>query len=140
MNYLGLKKSIGKMGSLAKTGASRVGQAVKEEYQQAKEEYPEVRRRAGKAYNKAGKIANRGLDYAERVRNNASESKLFGDTTSHSRHEKSERSFFGSDYEEAEHRKPSRSGQTIVIHVNGKGNRRKKKRQHTNRRSGFSLI
>ncbi len=145
MNDLGLKKTIGKMGSLAKTGVEKAGRVVKSEYNHAKAEYPETKRKVGKAVAKADRIANRGLDYAERVRDNASESSLFKETESHhGRHEQSERFFIGADYERAEHRRPRNnkrrhSGQTIVINVNGNSGR-KKKRQRSNNQAGFSLL
>jgi hypothetical protein len=136
---LEFKKAIGKMGNLAKVGAEKAGQAVKEGYSEAKTNYPEVKHRVGKAAQKANRAANRGMDYAVRVRNNASESQLFKEpAATHGRHEESERFFMGPAYEKAEHKRHKRSGQTFVINVNNTG--RKKKRKHQDRRSGFSLI
>ena len=139
---MGLKKTIGKMGALAKTGAVRAGQAVKSEYEQTKADYPETKRKVGRAINKADRLANRGLDYATRVRDNTSRSRLFTEPVeSHGRHEESERFFMGPTYEQAEHKRkpqPKRGGQTIVIHVNNNG--RRKKRKSKSKRIGFSLI
>lgn len=123
MIVLGLKKTIGKMGSLAKQGASRASEAVKAEYHQAKEHYPENKRRIKKAVAKADKWAGKSLDYATRVRDNANKS-----------------SFLGASPEKPVHYKKvnrKRGGQTVIIYVNSSG-RKKKRKQHNN--SGFSLI
>lgn len=123
MIVLGLKKTIGKMGSLAKQGASRASEAVKAEYHQAKEHYPENKRRIKKAVAKADKWGGKSLNYATRVRDNANKS-----------------IFLGASPEKPVHHKKvnrKRGGQTVIIYVNSSG-RRKKRKQHNN--SGFSLI
>jgi hypothetical protein len=137
---LGLKKIIGKMGTLAKQGASRASEAVKAKYHQAKEHYPENKRRIKKAVAKADKWAGKSLDYATRVRDNTEKSIFLNSKAVHRRHEASEQFLIGSNYERAEHHKPRRRGnvQTIVININN--DRRKKKRKSQNKRSGFSLI
>ncbi len=123
MIVLQLKRAIGKMGTLAKQGASRASEAVKAEYHQAKEHYPENKRRIKKAVAKADKWAGKSLDYATRVRDNANKS-----------------SFLGASPEKSPHHKKvnrKRGGQTVIIYVNSSG-RKKKRKQHNN--SGFSLI
>lgn len=124
MIVLGLKKIIGKMGTLSKQGASRASEAVKAEYHQAKEHYPENKRRIKKAVAKADKWAGKSLDYATRVRDNANKSIFLGASPEKPVHHK-----------KVNRRK--RGGQTVIIYVNNSG-RKKKRKQHNN--SGFSLI
>lgn len=129
MIVLQLKRAIGKMGNLAKSGVTKAGQAVKQGYSEAKTNYPEVKSRVGKAAQKANRAANRGMDYAVRVRNNADKSPLFDKATVE-----------GYSFNKTEIRRPQRkrSNKTTIIYVNNYG--RKKKRKSQNKRSGFSLI
>jgi len=126
------------MGSLAKVGAKKASNALREGYGAARDNYPEAKRQVKSAYSKADKLATRSLDYAERVRDNASESSLFKETEAH---EYSENLLLGRDHERKEHKKKKRhsGGQHITVNVNS-GRRKKKKRVGSNRHSGFSLI
>ncbi len=124
------------MGHLAKVGAEKANQAVQEGYANAKAEYPQVKAKVKGAYEKADKLASRGMDYAVRVRDNASESPLFRETE---RHEHSENMLFSSSHERRERKRKHKhgGGQSIVINVNSGGRKKKRRR---NKRSGFSLI
>lgn len=136
MIILQVRKSIGKMGRVVKSGANKaVGAAVAAA--------PEVKHQLGQAKYKAERLADRGLNYAERVRDNATESSLVAGVESNARHEHAEQFLIGNSYERAEHhgkrkhKAINKRQQTIVIHVNSKG---RKKRKRKTLKSGFSLI
>lgn len=156
---LGIKKVIGQMGQVAKTGVQRAGNYVKEEAKEhitkdnIKQAGSTLKHHASNAVYEAGKVRDRAVDYSERVNSNTKNSALFD-----MGHERSESLLFGRGFERREHsskskrssgmfssaslfgepkerhRKPKGNrGTTIVVHVNQGRSKRKKRHTHSNR-------
>jgi hypothetical protein len=131
---MSVRKSIGKLGHVAKVGAKKAGNAFREGYGVAKDHYPQVKEQVKDAYGKANSLADKGADYAVRVRHNASESPLL-----RSYEEEGERHEHEHRHKRKHHRQRSEGGQNVTINLNVNGGRRKRKRGQS-RNSGFSLI
>lgn len=122
---MGIRKAIGKMGSTVKRHAQNAKVNAEIAYYSTEEKVRDMQLKAMQqrnnpksAYNRAKGLANKGLDYADRVRENADSSPLLGGSTP-----------------KPKHRRHRSTGQTINIYVQSEG--RKKKRKQTAR---FSLI
>lgn len=115
---LGIRKAIGKMGHTIKNRAGYAYYAAKEKVQEAEIKVREQQDNPKSAYNKSKRVVNRGLNYAERVRDNTNHSPFLG----HSEHKR-------------KHKKRSHAHQTINVYVQGGGPKRKRKQKR-----GFSLI
>lgn len=125
---MSVRKAIGKMGSVARSGAKKAGNAVREGYGVARDHYPQVKNQVKGAYTKANELANRGLDYAVKVRDNASESSLL---KIHEEYRRPKR-------RDHKHKRHGAGGQNVTVNVNVGG--RKKRKRGPSRKSGFSLI
>jgi hypothetical protein len=150
-----IKKAIGKMGHLARSGAKKAGSMVKDSAKEtftkenAPKAYNVVKEKAGNVVHEADEVRDRAVDYSERVNKNTkssslfdmghqrSESLLFGGGLERREHRSGKHTsygIFGSSSSEPKERKPhKRNGTTIVVHVNqgqGKSRRRKKRRSH----------
>lgn len=107
---LELKKSIGKMGSMVKSGA-KVTFTKDNVKHAAKAAYTETKHIAGEAAREGSKAATHLADYGARVDHNASQSWLLNGPPQKEHHQKA---------------KPHR--QTIVININDRSHRRRRNR------------
>ncbi|MFA5715878.1 MAG: hypothetical protein WC998_09065 [Candidatus Paceibacterota bacterium] len=135
-----IKKTIGKLGSLAKQKAQTT--FTKEN---ARHTLHEMKETTGEVIHEASKVRDKAANYAEKVDRNTSTSWLINSPQGHVRHEEAESFMFGSKFERTEHHKGSLfyegkgikhkkvkpSKQTIVININSKSKKRsrRKKRQ-----------
>lgn len=119
------KKSIGKMGSLAKSGAYKAGANLKEEAKEtftkenAKHFLHEARETTGTVIHEGSKAADKLATYGARVDRNASQSWLLNRPP-----------------KQAVHRKVKPTNRTIVININSRST--KKRRHHSKLRYGLS--